>query len=332
MTLIILVSLLLTISLPLVVMLMESNRARLNLRDDGAWTLARALLGGVHISWRPDPTPIVWFEVEERPARVHAYQRAGEPGWWIEGRAYLGAPLHFAARLTSPAAAPLSPSLPGFISYEPSKDHPSLQEDLKSFGIETNDRKRLESCMLAGNFRGVLTSLISGLGLTQCEVLLLNQLIIVRGHAPKDRHPGDVIERSGPQLAEALRALSEPLLQIISQSRQPRLSAQECPATAIILNEERWRCDQCGTRLHRTAVELLRGCCEPSCEGAIDGVHPSVILSTRTTKEEREVDVQDLPALSSALNLDPSQATLLPAESEAATRAPVAVSLFKGGA
>ena len=287
MILLILFSLALTISVPLVIALIEKNRSQLNLKDDGWWTLGRALLGGVHVKWRPDPTPVVWFEVEERQARIHTYQRAGEVGWWIEARVYLGAPLHFAARLTSPADEPLYPSLPGFVSYEPSKDHESIQEDLKSFGIETNDRKRLELCLLAGDFRGVLASLKTGLNFKQCEVFILNQLLIVRGRSESLKWGGDVVERFGPQLAEALRALTGPLLHITRKGRQQRLSRHECPVTAIILNEELWRCEGCGTAMHRTAAEVLRGCCEPHCESTVDGVDEVIMAASRVIRTEQ---------------------------------------------
>lgn len=292
----------LTISIPLMIALIESNRAKLNLKDDGWWTLGRALLGGVHIKWNPDPTPVVWFEITDRQARVHTYQRAGEAGWWIEARVYLNAPLHFAARLTSPAADPLHPSLPGFVSYEPSQENESIQEDLKSFGIETNDRKRLEHCLLVGGFRGVLASLKSGLNLKSCEVFILNQVLVVRGHSAQERWGGDVIERYGPQLAEALRALTGPLLNIISKGRQRRLGPHECPATAIILNEERWRCESCGSAMHRTAAEVLRGCLDPHCEDCADGVRRNVMLAARSVKAKRLVSAQALPELGQPLS------------------------------
>jgi len=296
-------SLALTIAIPLLIALIESNRAKLNLKDDGWWTLGRALLGGVHIKWNPDPTPVVWFEVADRQARVHTYQRAGEPGWWIEARVYLGAPLHFAARLTSPASEPLQPSLPGFVSYEPSKENESIQEDLKSFGIETNDRKRLELCLLVGDFRGVLASLKSGLDMKSCEVFILNQVVVVRGHTVKDKWGGDVIERYGPQLAEALRALTGPLLNMISKGRQQRLAQGECPVTSTNLREERWRCELCETTMHRTAAEILRGCSDPFCERCADGVKRNVMLASRSVKAKRLVAVQALPELNHQLSL-----------------------------
>lgn len=289
MILLILLSFALTLFIPLIIALIESNCTKLNLKDDGWWTLGRALLGGVHIKWNPDPTPVVWFEIEGRQARVHTYQRAGEPGWWIEARVYLAEPLHFAARLTSPAAEPLYPSLPGFVSYEPSKENESIQEDLKSFGIETNDRKRLEHCLLAGDFRGVLASLKTGLDLKSCEVFILNQVLVVRGHSIHFQWGGDVIERYGPQLAEALRALTKPLLNMISKGRQRRLTQYECPVTAIILNEEPWRCEECGVMMHRTAAEVLRGCCEPHCEACADGVHHTVMLVARSQSKKKVV-------------------------------------------
>jgi len=304
MILLVLFSLGLTIVIPLVIALMESNRSKLNLKDDGWWTLGRALLGGVHIKWSPDPTPVVYFEVEGRQARVHAYQRAGESGWWIEARVYLEAPLHFAARLTSPAAPTLHPSLPGFVSYEASQENESIQEDLKSFGIETNDRKRLELCLLMGDFRGVLVSLKSGLNLQQCELFMLNQVLVVRGHSPQHKWGGDVIERFGPQLAEALRALTRPLLEIIRKGRQQRLGSDECPSSAVTLSDERWRCRSCGVTQHRTAAEVLRGCCEPFCDESADGVQRAVMLAGRMVKEKRLVSVQELPDLGKRVSVE----------------------------
>lgn len=307
MTLLILTCLALTLCAPLLVALMESHRARLNLKDDGAWTLGRALVGGVHIRWRPEPTPVVWFELEGQvPARVHTYQRAGEQGLWIEARAYLTAPMHLAARLSAPAAPPLDPSLPGLTSYEPSKESKALLDELKSFGIETNDRKRLEQCLLASDCRGVVTGLRASLKADRCEVLILNQVLVVRGlskHAPS---AGELFERSGPQLADALRALSAALLDLAVKGRSPTLGPSECPLSSASLGadaDEVWGCPACGQRAHRSAVELLMGCCDPWCDEAADGVSPQVVKSTRPFVRWEEVEVEVTPPPASPLEL-----------------------------
>ena len=59
----ILFSIALLILLPLAVAFVEGHKRQLNPADDGYWTLARALLGGCHLRWSPDPTPIVWFDI-----------------------------------------------------------------------------------------------------------------------------------------------------------------------------------------------------------------------------------------------------------------------------
>lgn len=307
MTLLILTCLALTLCVPLVVALMESHRARLNLKDDGAWTLGRALVGGVHIRWRPDPTPVVWFELEGQvPARVHTYQRAGEQGLWLEARAYLTAPMHLAARLSAPPSPPLDPSLPGLTSYEPSKESKALLEDLKAFGIETNDRKRLEQCLLASECRGVITGLKAALKLDRCEVLILNQVLVVRGLSRREPSPGELFERSGPQLAEALRALSAALLDLAAKGRSPTLGPSECPLSSASLAtdlDEVWSCPSCGQRAHRSAVELVMGCCDPWCDEAADGVSPHVVKSTRPFVRWEEVEVEPTPAPAADLSL-----------------------------
>ncbi|MBM4291121.1 MAG: hypothetical protein FJ138_06480 [Deltaproteobacteria bacterium] len=315
MTLIILTCLALTLCVPLLVALMESHRARLNLKDDGAWTLARALAGGVHIRWRPDPTPVVWFELDGGvPARVHTYQRAGQQGMWIEARAYLTAPLHLAARLSTPATAPLDPSLPGLTSYEPSKESRALLEDLKAFSIETNDRKRLEQCLLTSECRAVVTGLRAALKLDRCEVLILNQVLVARALSRRQVSAGELFERTGPQLAEALRALSATLLDLAAKGRSPTLGPSECPLSAAPLAadaDEVWACPSCGRRAHRSAVELLMGCCDPWCEEATDGVSAEVVRSTRPFIRWEEVEVEPTPAPAPTLDISTASSSAM---------------------
>ena len=99
--------------LPILVSIAESQRQKVTSDDEGFWTLSRALMGGCHIKLDPDPMPIVWFDVGLSQGRLHISQRAGDQGWWFEGRIYLSSPVGFAARLHTPSTSPLQPALPG---------------------------------------------------------------------------------------------------------------------------------------------------------------------------------------------------------------------------
>ena len=284
------------ISIPILVAIAEAQRHKIDSDDEGFWTLSRALMGGCHIKWTPDPLPIVWFDVGLSQGRLHVFQKAGDPAWWFEGRIYLSSSLGFAARLHSPPATTLQPALPGFATYEDEEDDNELK--LTGFSIESNAKPRLMKCLGEEDVRKLIKSLKSSLGIKSCEVLFAHRILVIRGKVEKEKRASEVAERIGPHLANWMRLVVMPL----SQSADRLISKDEeqhCPVSAVSLKNgyalgEVWSCPNCNTEMYRSAMEHMKGCINPHCENTVDGVHESVMLSGRPHIEIREVDQSEI--------------------------------------
>jgi hypothetical protein len=308
MVLIIFFCLLLTLVVPLLFVLMETHRKKFDPQDDGFWTVARAIMGGCHIRWNPDPNPIVWFDAGVNQGRLHVYQRAGEINWWIEGRIYLQAPLHFAARLCSPPQAPLKNNLPDLkIVEDKEKD---AEKKLASFSLECNNEARFQQCLGQEELRLQLKSFRDIVKLHDCEVLLANQVLVLRGCTNKNDPPGELIERFGPQLVNLMRDLSSSLSSFSDRNRINTLQSDECPASAISLKEDLWSCPECSMRMQRKAMELMKGCINPHCELSVDGIPLIVLEHGRPEITMKEIEDLDLSEIQfTELNEDPNTTT-----------------------
>ena len=284
-----------SLAIPLLIAMMESNRNQLDPQDDGAWTLARALMGGCHVRWTPDPTPIVWFDVNIYQARIHAYQRAGDSSWWIEGRIYLKEPLQFAARLCTPKELPLKITLKGMKPFELPQD---ANEGLGNFSIETNDEDRFTLCFTQTDIKDHFKVLRDLLKLKLCEVWITNHTLVIRGNVENKHFSGEILESYGPQLAQALRSLTESLTDFTSRQPIRMMSGRICPVSAHPLTgADLWSCPLCAQKMHRVAMELFKGCMNPSCENTTDGIHDEVIYKSRPLIVMKEVEASDLDSM-----------------------------------
>ena len=285
--------------LPILVSIAESQRQKVTSDDEGFWTLSRALMGGCHIKLDPDPMPIVWFDVGLSQGRLHISQRAGDQGWWFEGRIYLSSPVGFAARLHTPSTSPLQPALPGFTVVNDADKESELA--LSGFSIETSARPRLMQCLEEDDLRLLIKSLKSSLKVNTCEILFANRVFVVRGRIRDGDSASDIAERVGPHLANWLRQLVVPLTQA-SDRLNNRNEHFQCPVSATDLrygyeNGEVWRCSKCGSEMYRAAMELMKGCVTPSCSGAIDGISEDVLELGRMHIEIKEVDQAEIGEL-----------------------------------
>lgn len=284
------------ISIPILIAIAESQRQRVDSNDEGYWTLSRALMGGCHIKWNPDPLPVVWFDVGLSQGRLHIAKRAGDPAWWFEGRLYLSSSLGFAARLHSPPAPPLQPSLPGLSVVEDEEKDPELK--LSGFSIESNALPRLIQCLAEDEVRTLIKSLKGSLKISTCEILFAHKVFVIRGRIADDGKASDVAEKIGPHLANWFRQIVVPLNQS-SDRLISRDDYNQCPVSATDLSAgfqlgEVWKCSGCGLEMYRTAMEIMKGCVNPHCENTIDGVSEDVILSGRPHLEVKEVDQSEI--------------------------------------
>ena len=273
----------LTFTIPLLIALMESNRKELDVYDEGFWTLSRALMGGCHIKWDPDPTPIIWFEVGMAQGRLHTYKKAGDASLWIEGRVYLADPFNFAARFCTPRQNPLNPSFPNFVLYQDPKTEP--EEQLSTFSIETNYPDRLTHCLDQTQMRVYLKKLRDVLKLQNCELILANQLMILRGSTKSEKTEGILIESYGPQVADLIKWMTNEMMVYASMRGSVSHPDKICPASATPLGEDVWSCPSCSTRLNRSAYEILKGCCLPNCEETIDGIKDCLLYTSPSPRD-----------------------------------------------
>lgn len=292
---IIFISLSILLILPILVALAEAQRPAISSFEEGYWTVARALLGGCHVKWLPDPLPVIWFDVGLSQGRIHLFKRAGDQSWWFEGRVYLSQPLGFAARLATPVEEFQAQTFPKMVSVV--DEEPEVDLQLKNFTIETNASPRLMRCLSADEVRPLLKSLKATLKLHSVEFIMAHQVFVVRGNLNSSSPPSELVERFGPQLANWFRLIISPLNQFSGQllSREGEL----CPASAIDLSEgedlgEVWGCHLCGTRMYRVAMEVMKGCVNPACENTIDGVAEEVIHSGRPQVEIHEVSPEEV--------------------------------------
>jgi hypothetical protein len=284
------------LSIPILIAIAESQRQSINSNDEGYWTLSRALMGGCHIKWSPDPLPIVWFDVGLSQGRLHIARRAGDLGWWFEGRLYLSSSLGFAARLHSPEELPLQPSLPSFIEIEDEEEDSELK--LSGFSIESNAPPRLMQCLAEDDVRKLIKSLKGSLKINTCEIFFAHRVFVVRGRLENENKASDIAEKIGPHLANWLRQIVVPLNQS-SDRLISRDDYNQCPVSAVDLTSgfdigEVWQCSSCDLKMYRTAMEIMKGCVNPHCEQTIDGVSEEVILSGRPHLEIIEVDKSEI--------------------------------------
>ena len=284
------------IMIPILIAIAESQRLRISTDDEGFWTLSRALMGGCHIKWRPDPMPVVWFDVGLSQGRIHIAQRAGETAWWFEGRIYLSSPLGFAARLHTPAEVPLQPSLPNMKICEDEERDGELK--LSGFSIESNAAPRLMQCLSDADLRRWIKSLKSSLKVGACEIIFAHHVFVVRGRVDSDDKPSDIAERIGPHLANWMRQIVVPLNQS-SDRMINRADAHLCPVSASDLrygyeHDEVWQCPNCHQELYRAAMEIMKGCVNPSCSHCIDGVDEKVLFAGRPHVEIKEVEQNEV--------------------------------------
>ena len=293
----ILFSIALLILLPLAVAFVEGHKRQLNPADDGYWTLARALLGGCHLRWSPDPTPIVWFDIGDGQGRIHTYQSAGEDGWWLEGRVYMKRPCLFAARLCIPPQPPLNPTLNQMNEIRYSKE--KNDDLLKRFSFETSHTKRFEAWITTDSVREALSGIQSNLPLEKTEILITSQIIIIRGcgHVQNDQSPGELVERLGLQLSQAMRELFEGVGDFIHSARLKNSDELEVidPVTGRPITGEPWSCSKCGQRQEWNSMEIIRGCSNPECTDCIDGISYDVLKKSRPliyiTEDGKEIDI-----------------------------------------
>ena len=284
------------LTLPALIAVAEAQQPKIKTDDEGYWTLARALLGGCHLKWTPDPLPIIWFDVGLSQGRLHMFQRAGDPSWWFEGRIYLSVPLGFAARLSQPPAEPLQPTLPEMHVIEDAEREPELK--LSGFSLESNATPRLMQCLSTDEVRPLLKALKPALKVNTLEFLFAHHVFVVRGSMISNEQPSEIAERIGPQLANWMRLMITPLNQ--SSDRLISRNDQEfCPVSAVDLMNapergEIWNCKHCQLTMYRASAEVMKGCINPHCGGTIDGIHEDVILSGRPQIEIREVDVEEV--------------------------------------
>ena len=282
--------------IPTLVAIAEAQQPKINTDDEGYWTLARALLGGCHLKWTPDPLPIIWFDVGLSQGRLHMFQRAGDPAWWFEGRIYLSMPLGFAARLAQPPAPPLQPTLPDMRTIEDTERDSELT--LSGFSLESNAPPRLMQCLSTDEVRPLLKALKAALKVNTIEFIFAHHVFVIRGSMMSDERPSEIAERIGPQLVNWMRLMITPLNQ--SSDRLISRSDHEfCPASAVDLMSapdrgEVWSCGHCQLTMYRAAAEVMKGCVNPHCEGTIDGIAEEVILSGRPQIEVREVDIDEV--------------------------------------
>ena len=284
------------IVIPSLVAIAEAQQPKITTDDEGYWTLARALLGGCHLKWTPEPLPIVWFDVGLSQGRLHMFQRAGDASWWFEARIYLSLPLGFAARLAHPAAPPLQPTFPEMREIEDTEEDSELK--LSGFSIETNAAPRLLQCLSTDEVRPLLKALKGALKVSHIEFIFAHRVFVVRGSLMSDERPSELAERLGPQLANWIRLMIIPL----NQSSDRLISRHDqalCPASAVDLrladlHGETWTCPQCSLQMYRAASEVMKGCVNPHCDETVDGIAEEVILSGRPQVEVKEVDVDDV--------------------------------------
>lgn len=281
---------------PSLVAIAESQQPTISTDDEGYWTLARALLGGCHLKWTPEPLPIVWFDVGLSQGRLHMFQRAGDRSCWFEGRVYLSLPLGFAARLSQPASPPLQPTFPGMHVIEDPEEDSDLK--LTGFSLESNAPPRLMQCLGTDEVRPLIKALKGALKVNTIEFIFAHHVFIVRGSLTSDERPSELAERLGPQLANWMRLMITPL----NQSSDRLISRGDrtlCPASAIDLriaeeHGEIWTCTECSLKMYRASSEVMKGCVNPSCEGTIDGIADEVLSSGRPQIEIKEVDIEEV--------------------------------------
>ena len=295
MVLVIIFCLSLTVVIPLLIALMETHRKRFDPQDDGFWTVARAVMGGCHIRWNPDPNPIIWFDIGVNQGRLHAYKKAGDTHWWIEGRIYLTSPLHFAARLCTPPQEALKSNLPNLKPFEEKEG--KADQKLSSFSLESNDAAKLQQCLGIEEFKQHLKSFRDLVKLHQCEVVMANQVLLLRGSTQKDDRPGDLMEKFGPQLINLMRDLNNSLSSFFDRNRIHSLSQNECPVSAVQLDNDKWVCPDCQLTMHRKAKEIMKGCVNPHCEQSVDGVPFDVLEYGRPEIIMQEIEAFDLNSM-----------------------------------
>ena len=273
----------------------EAQRPKITSDDEGYWTLARALMGGCHIKWSPEPLPIIWFDVGLSQGRLHMYQQAGDSAHWFEGRIYLSQPLGFAARLASPAAPPLQPSFPNMVEVEDEQKDAELK--LSGFSIETNAKPRLMKCLSADELRPLLKSLKAVLKLSSVEFIMAHKVFVIRGCIKDSAPPSELAERFGPQLVNWMRLTIGPLTEF--SDRLLIKESELCPASAVEISKtferrELWECHECGEMMYRVAMEVMKGCVNPHCESTVDGLSDLVLNIGRPHVEIKEVDPSEV--------------------------------------
>ncbi len=289
---IVLICLVIGFLIPLFVALVESRKKQLNLKDDGYWTLSRALLGGTHLKLKDDPSLVVYFEHETRQCRMHVYQKAGETNWYLEGRVYQDRPFRFTARLCVPPQAPLIPNLPELEVIKDFEKH----EDYKVFSIETNDLKKLSFCLENAEMKIVLKDLNKALRSTKVELLLLNTGISIRMKIDEaGLMAGEVMEKYGPNFSIKLKDLSDVLSDFSYRLKIFNLAEGECPVSSFPYRQETdvWACPSCGQKMMRSAMELSKGCFSAYCEESVDGV-PKELISENSVFVD-EINVYESP-------------------------------------
>ena len=277
------------ITVPLLIAIAESQRQKISSDDEGFWTLSRALMGGCHVKWSPDPLPIVWFDVGLSQGRIHISQQAGDHAWWFEGRIYLSSPLGFAARLHTPVSPPMLPSLPNMVTCEDEERDGELK--LSGFSIESNAFPRLMQCLSEPDLRRWIKALKSSLKVSACELIFAHQVFVVRGRIESEEKPSDITERIGPHLANWMRMVVTPLNQS-SDRLIHRADVYLCPVSAVDIrygyeHDEIWKCPSCEQEMYRAAMEIMKGCVNPQCENCLDGIAEHVQFVGRPHVEIR---------------------------------------------
>ena len=269
-------SLIVLLVVPFLIASLEDKVALFHPEDDGAWTLARALAGGVHLRWSPDPRPIVWFESPAGKGRLHGFRRAGEREPWVELRIYLDVASHLAAKISTTDDH-------GLISFKGLKPYRAGEKEahLARFYLQTNDSARFAQLLSLPSLRASLQDLKERIPTKNLELLFLNTLIIVKarweGEQSELSQDGDALEQLGLPMRALGEQLAESVGEFVRLQRNGFLEEDECPVSGYPLQgRDLWRCEFCQSRLHRVCFESLGGCANPDCEGCTDGIHTTL--------------------------------------------------------
>ncbi len=276
------------LTVPVAVALAESFLGRMGSRDVGFWALARGVGGTCHVPWGRRGSPIIRFGLPDGEARIHAGRAPGWRRWRVELRSYQTSVFGFTARIVTPSASPVRWRTPGLATMDLFQED---QEYLPDFSIETTDESLMRWLLRRHASRDLLEHLQANSGAQTLEIILANQLIVVRGDSPRGWTIGSSVEHLGPPLVDILRRLSSDLNELASamvKTGEIDDLVVCCPACGNQVEVDPHRCSGCGAYMHRGCHEMADGCTSLDCEFSVDAL-PTLIIPENLGLEPDEV-------------------------------------------